>query len=118
MNEVIIKTVEAILIASTRNVFRKEEFNESLSEMWKTVNDHIIEKNAKRIVPCLMLYHTGWWDKAELNLGYDEKTLDVEVVEPVTTVFDGNVNVQVYELPKVEKMACTVHNGPFSTNIS
>lgn len=46
---------------------------------------------------------------------YDEQTLDVEVAEPVTKRFGGSGEVQVYELPLVNKMACIVHNGSFST---
>lgn len=41
--------------------------------------------------------------------------LDVEIAEPVTKVFEGNDEVQVFELPQVEKMASIVHQGPFST---
>ena len=115
MNEIIIKSVEPILIASTRKVFDKGGFDQNLDQMWSTVNNYINEKGVKRTIPCLMLYHSGWWDMKEWNIFYDEQTLDVEVVEPVTKVFAGNGEVQVYDLPKIEKMACIVHNGPFST---
>lgn len=115
MNEIIIKTVEPILVASTRKVFSKNSFDENLEQMWPTVNNYINEKGIKRTIPCLMLYHSGWWDMKQWNIIYDEETLDVEVVEPVTKYFEGNGEVQVYELPKIEKMACIVHHGPFST---
>lgn len=115
MNEIIIKTVEPILVASTRKVFTKNSFDENLELMWPTVNNYINEKGIKRTIPCLMLYHSGWWDLKQLNIIYNEQTLDVEVVEPVTKFFEGNGEVQVYELPKIEKMACIVHNGSFST---
>ena len=96
-------------------LFPKKGFDENLEEMWPTVNKCIEEKGAKRTTPCLMLYHSGWWDLKQLNLMYDEETLDVEVAEPVTKKFNGNEKVQVYELPSAEKMACIVHNGSFST---
>lgn len=115
MNEIIIKTVEPILVASTRKVFSKKSFDENLEQMWPIVNNYIDEKGIKRTIPCLMLYHSGWWDMKQWNLNYDEQTLDVEVVEPVTKLFEGNEEVQVYELPKTEKMACVVHHGSFST---
>ncbi len=115
MNEIIIKTVEQILVASTRKVFAKNSFDENLEQMWPTVNNYINEKGVKRTIPCLMLYHSGWWDLKQWNILYDEETLDVEIVEPVTKLFEGNGEVQVYELPKIEKMACIVHNGSFST---
>ena len=115
MNEIIIKTVEPIFVASTRKVFAKESFDENLEQMWPTVNNYINEKSIKRTIPCLMIYHSGWWDMKQWNLIYDEQTLDVEVVEPITKFFEGNEEVQVYELSKVEKMACIVHHGSFST---
>lgn len=115
MNKVSIKKVEPILIASVRKVFNKNGFDENLEKMWPTVNEYIDKKGVKRTIPCLMLYHSGWWDMKQLNVMYDEQNLDCEVAEPVTKSFDGNDEVKVYELPQIEKMACIVHNGPFST---
>ncbi len=115
MNEITIKTVEPFLVASIRKVFAKTGFDENLDQMWTQVNNYINENDTKRTIPCLMLYHSGWWDMKECNLTYDEQFLDVEVVEPVTKFFEGNEEVKVYEFPKVEKMASIVHHGPFST---
>ncbi len=115
MNEISIKKVEPILVASTRKVFDKKEFDVNLEKMWPAVNEYIDQKGVKKTIPCLMLYHSGWWDLKQWNVMYDEKNLDVEVAEPVTKSFEGYDEVRVYELPRVEKMACIVHNGPFST---
>ena len=115
MNEISIKKVEPILVASIRKVFDKKDFDENLDKMWPTVNEYIDKKGVKRTIPCLMLYHSGWWDLQQWNVMYDEQNLDVEVAEPITKSFEGNEEVNVYELPRVEKMACIVHNGPFST---
>jgi effector-binding domain-containing protein len=115
MNEISIKRVEPILIASVRKVFQKKDFDENLEKMWPTVNAYIDRKGIKRTIPCLMLYHSGWWDLKQWNIMYDEQNLDVEVAEPITISFEGNNEVSVYTLPLVEKMACIVHNGPFST---
>ncbi len=115
MNEISIKKVEPSLVASVRKVFAKKGFNENLEKMWPTVNEYIDKKGVKRTIPCLMLYHSGWWNLEQWNVMYDEQNLDVEVAEPVTKSFEGNGEVNVYELPRVEKMACIVHNGPFST---
>lgn len=70
MNEIIIKTVEPILVASTRKVFTKNSFDENLELMWPTVNNYINEKGIKRTIPCLMLYHSGWRDLKQLNIIY------------------------------------------------
>lgn len=115
MNEISIKKVEPILVASIRKSIAKKDFDEALEKMWPAVNDYIDEKGVKRTVPCLMLYHSGWWNLEQFNIMYDEQNLDIEVAEPVTKSFVGNDEVTVYELPRVEKMACIVHNGPFST---
>ena len=115
MNEISIKKVEAILVASIRRTIPKTKFDSELEQMWPAVNDYIKEKGGKRTIPCLMLYHSGYDDLKHLNLGYDEFNLDIEVVEPVTSAFEGNEEVKVYSLPAVEKMACIVHNGPFAT---
>ena len=115
MNEITIKKVAPILVASMRKVFPKEDFDVNLENMWPAVNKYIDAKGIKRTIPCLMLYHSGWWDMKLLNIMYDSQNLDVEVAEPVTRSFEGNDEVKIYELPKTEKMACVVHNGPFST---
>ena len=115
MNEISIKRVEPILVASVRRVFPKKDFDKNLDEMWPVANDYIDKMGVKRTIPCLMLYHSGWWNLKEQNIMYNEENLDVEVAEPVTKSFDSNEKVKVYELPKVEKMACIIHNGPFST---
>ncbi len=115
MNEISIKKIEPILIASIRKIFPKKGFDENLEKMWPAVNSYIEEQGVKRTIPCLMLYHSGWWDLKQCNIMYDDQTLDVEVAEPVTKSFMGNGEVQVYELPLVEKMACIVHHGSFST---
>ncbi len=115
MNEISIKKIEPILIASIRKIFPKKGFDENLEKMWPAVNSYIEEQGVKRTIPCLMLYHSGWWDLRQCNIMYDDQNLDVEVAEPVTKSFMGNGEVQVYELPLVEKMACIVHHGSFST---
>ena len=109
MNEITIKKVEPILIASIRKVFHSNKFDEELESMWGKVNEYIELKGGKRTIPCMMLYHTGWGDMDETS------TLEVEVAEPITKSFEGNELVSVYKLPKVDKVVCIVHKGPFST---
>ncbi len=109
MNDITIKKVESILITSVRRTFHKSKFDDELENMWREVNQYIDSNGGKRTIPCMMLYHTGWWDMD------DTSSIDVEVVEPVIKAFDGDGNVLVYELPAVKKMACVVHKGPFTT---
>ena len=109
MNEITIKSIEPILIASIRKTFHKSKFDEELTTMWKEVNDYIDLKGGKRTLPCMMIYHIGW---GEMD---SSETLEVEVVEPVTKKIEGNEVVKVYELATVEKMACVIHKGSFTT---
>ncbi len=109
MNEITIKSVEAIRIASIRRCFPSSDFDKELTVMWEEVNVYIDKMSGKRTIPCMMLYHIGWSDMGP------NSTLEVEVVEPVVKNFHGSDMVKVYELPAVDKMVCIMHKGPFST---
>lgn len=103
MNEITIKKVEPILIASLRATI--PDFS-NMMPLWKELNGYIDSKGIKKVVPCMTLYHNGW------NAG---SNWDIEVIEPVVKTFEGNNRIKVYELESVDKMACIVHNGPFQT---
>ena len=109
MNEITIKSVEPIRIASIRRSFHSSRFDEELTDMWAKVNEYIDKMKGRRTIPCMMLYHVGWSDMDATSM------LDVEVVEPITMNFAGNEPVKVHELAEVEKMVCIVHKGPFTT---
>ncbi len=109
MNEITIKSVEAIKIASLRRSFHSSKFDEELTDMWEKVNVHIDKMGGKRTIPCMMLYHRAWSDLDSTS------TLEVEVVEPITKSIPESAEIKVYELPAVEKMVCLVHKGPFTT---
>ena len=108
MNEVTIKNVEPILVASTRNVISKGDF-QTESQMWSDVNEFIKKNKLPLTIPCMSLYHNSTWDWNAT------KNWDVEVAEPITKSVQGNERINVYELPQTEKMACIVHRGPLST---
>lgn len=114
MNEISIKKVEPIFAASIRKSFSKDRFDEELEIMWSDVNRHIDEKGGRRTIPCMMIYYTGWVDLVNWT-DTGEQPLDVEVVEPMIRPIEGNKIVRVYELPAVQKMACIVHKGPFTS---
>jgi effector-binding domain-containing protein len=109
MNEISIKKVEPILVAAIRKSFPTSKFDEELETMWSDVNQYIEKNGVKRTIPCMMLYHVGFWDLDESNI------LDVEVIEPVTRAFPENDYVKVYELPASDHIACIVHNGSFES---
>lgn len=107
MNEISIKKVEKILVASLRSSFvksGKQTYDEFCESLWTKVNAHIDKEKGKRTIPCMTLYHE---DNTSIQ--------DMEVVEPITKSIPESDSVKVYELPVVEKMACIVHNGSFTT---
>lgn len=114
VNEITIKRVEPILSASLRKTIGKDMFDKELEIMWGDVNRYIDENNGRRTVPCMMLYHKGWTD-LEKWTDTGSQPLDIEVIEPIIKSFDNNEKIKVYELPAVEKMACVIHKGAFST---
>ena len=115
MHDISIKKVEPILIASIRRTIPKADFDSNCGKMWPAVNNCIKENGIKRSVPCLMIVYSGFEDRRELNLPYDEQILTIEVAEQVASAFADRGEVKVYTLPKVDKMACIVHNGSFSS---
>ncbi|GFZ31482.1 MerR family transcriptional regulator [Clostridium zeae] len=108
MNDITIKRVEPILVASMRKKINKGDFEEA-GKMWSAVNSFIARSEIKRTIPCMILYYNStWnWDMTE--------TWEIEVVEPVTKFAAESDFVKVYELPAVDKMACVVHHGSFNT---
>jgi len=107
MNEISIKKVEKILVASLRKCFVKDgnqTYDEFCESLWTQVNEYIDKVKGKRTIPCMTLYHED-----------NTSVQDMEVAEPITKLIPEGANVKVYELPIVEKMACIVHNGSFAT---
>ena len=108
MNEITIKRVETILIASTRKNINKGDFEET-GNMWSIVNRFIDKAETKRTIPCMILFYNSTWNWEMVE------SWDIEVAEPVTKCVANNDTVKVYELPAVDKMACIVHQGSFNT---
>jgi effector-binding domain-containing protein len=102
MNEITIKRVEPILVASMRKVVKRFDFEEC-GKMWEIVNHFIDHSDTKRTIPCMSLYYNA------------VDAWDIEVAEPVTRLVQDNDTVKVYELPAVDRMACIVHHGSFET---
>lgn len=108
MNEITVKRVEAVLIASIRNIINKCDFEEC-DKMWTSINSFIDKSETKRTIPCMILFHNSTWNYET------SESWDIEVAEPVTKRVDDNKIFKVYELPAVDKMACVVHQGSFNT---
>jgi len=110
-----VKRVEPIRVASIRRTIPKHDFAKNLEDMWMAVRAAIPKRSPKRNAPLMTLWHSGFDDMNRLNLHQDSGTLDMEVAEPVLPLFVGNGEINVNPLPMVTKMACVVHRGPLSS---
>lgn len=107
VNEVIVKKVEPILVASLRV---KISGLEEMGSLWRKLNQYIDEKKVKKITPSIVLYYN------DAGIGWNPRFKnDIAIIEPVATYFPGNAQIKVYELEAVDKIASIVHNGPFET---
>ncbi len=100
--DVVIKKVAPVRIASIRDVVANYG---AQSELWSELEAYLAQHNVKPVAPCLTI---------DYNEGYTERDVDLEVCEVIDAALPATERVQVYKLPAVETMACTVHHGPFN----
>ncbi|CAG0930550.1 Multidrug-efflux transporter 1 regulator [Thermoflexales bacterium] len=100
--DVVIKKVAPVRIASIRDVVANYG---AQGELWGELGAYLAQHNVKPVAPCLTIDH---------NEGYKERDVDLEVCEVIDAALPATDRVQVYKLPAVESMACTVHHGPFN----
>jgi DNA-binding transcriptional MerR regulator len=74
--------------------------------LWRELEAYLDNEGVSPSGPCLSVYHDD---------EYKERDWDIEVCEPIAFNLSGTDRVNVYELPKVEAMACVLHHGPFVT---
>lgn len=101
--DVVIKKVEAQLMASVRDVVPTPPDQGSL---WGELGAYLGQHKAISTGPCWTIYY---------DPEYKERDWDVEVCEPLGAPIPGTERIHVRELPGVETIACTIHHGPFVT---
>ncbi len=101
--DVVIKSIEAVKVASVRGVVPAPPEQGGL---WNELEGYLAMQRVRPKEACFSLYH---------DEEHKEGDWDIEVCEPITEDVPASKRVQVYTLPAVERMACTVHNGPFVT---
>jgi effector-binding domain-containing protein len=101
--EIVVKEIEPLKIASVRDVVPSPPEQGSL---WQELEAYLDNEGVSPSGPCLSVYHDD---------EYKEQDWDIEVCEPIAFNLSGTDRVNVYELPKVEAMACVLHHGPFVT---
>lgn len=99
--EVVLKKVPAITVASVREVIPTyEDMGKHYEEIFAFLGQH----GANPAGPPLTLYH----DKE-----HRERDIDTESAVPVAGSVPSGERVKVRELPAVEQMASTVHEGSY-----
>lgn len=101
--DVLMKSVEAMKVASVRDVVPTPP---DQGRLWRELEGYLALNRVRATDACLSLYHDD---------EYKERDWDIEVCEPVTADVPESARVKVRELPAVETMACTIHQGPFTT---
>ena len=100
--DVVIKNVEAVKVASIRDVVPTPPEQGGL---WGELEGYLASQRVRSNGACFTLYH---------DEEYKERDWDIEVCEPITDEVAESRRVKVRTLPAAT-MACTIHNGPFAT---
>lgn len=101
--DVVLKSVEAIKVASIRDTLPNYP---CLSQLYGELFTYFHQQGVKVKEEdfCAAILH---------DPGYKESDVDVEAVMGIYTNLPSNDRVKVYELPSVEKMACLLHQGSY-----
>jgi effector-binding domain-containing protein len=100
--DVVIKSVDAVKVASVRDVVPTPPDQGGL---WGELEGYLAMQHVRPNGACFTLYH---------DEEYKERDWDLEVCEPITDELTESRRVKVRALPAAT-MACAVHNGPFTT---
>jgi DNA-binding transcriptional MerR regulator len=103
VHAVVLKTVESFKVASMRGIVPQPPDQNIL---WDEVIAFMERHKARMAGAPFAIYH---------DPDFREKDWDIEVCQPVVEAVPSSDKVKVYDLPRVEKMACVVHHGPFAT---
>ncbi len=99
--EVLLKQVDALLVASIRD--RIPMIHER-GHLYEVLTAYLEQLGVQRSQPDLLLLHS----RHEMH--DEEISIDVEMAMPVPTALPGNEQIHIRRLPS-ELMACTVHTG-------
>ena len=111
-HEVLLKTVDAQLIASVReriSSWDQDVVGPTMTRMFDEVEKHVCGHKEDFAGPGIALYHEGQF----IHRGVKEEDIDVETVAPINRQVPESERVTVRELPKAQ-VAYAVHHGDFS----
>jgi effector-binding domain-containing protein len=101
--DIVVKNVEALKVASLRGGVPTPPGQGTL---WRELDGYLAMHRVRPSGPCLSLYH---------DEEYKEQDWDIEVCEPIADDVPASKRIIMRELPSVDTMACTIHEGPFVT---
>jgi effector-binding domain-containing protein len=99
--QVVIKKVEPQTIASIRDVMPNYGH---VGQLYEELFKHLYSRGGKPAGPTIFISH---------DTEYKEKDVDIEAGVPIAKAIPGSDRVKVYELPGIEKAACTIYKGPY-----
>lgn len=100
--DVVIKSMEAVKIASVRDVVPTPPEQGGL---WDELEGYLAAQHVRPSGACFTLYH---------DEDFKERDWDLEVCEPITDALAESCRVKVHALPAAT-LACAIHHGPFAT---
>lgn len=103
VHAVVLKTVESFKVASMRGVVPQPP---DQNVLWDEVIAFMERHKARMAGAPFAIYH---------DPDFREKDWDIEVCQPIFEAVPSSDKVTVYDLPRVETMACVVHHGSFAT---
>ncbi|MDJ0776164.1 MAG: GyrI-like domain-containing protein [Mastigocoleus sp. MO_167.B18] len=105
--EVILKPVESQLVAVTVGVIPNyQDCGPIFDRLFDEAYSHVSRHNLKQFGNGISIYH---------DTKLRDHDIPVEAAVPIYEKIPNNEKVLVYELPGVEDMACTVHQGSFAS---
>ena len=100
--DVVIKKVDEVKTASVRDVV---PLPSEQGGLWGELEGYLAMNRVRPIGACFTLYHDD---------EFKERDWDLEVCEPIDVELKESKRVKVQTLP-ASTLACTLHNGPFTT---
>jgi DNA-binding transcriptional MerR regulator len=97
--DVVVRRVEPMLIASVRGFLASYW---DATPLWAELAEKMSKAGITPAGPYFSIYHAV------------ELQIDIEACVPVMPAAREQSILQVYELPAVDQMACTIHHGPFT----
>jgi DNA-binding transcriptional MerR regulator len=101
--EVIVKKIESQKIVAIRAIVPGYG---AQGPLWNELGNYLVKHAARASGPSLTLYH---------DTEFKESDVDLETATPIGANLPEEGQIQVYQLPGVDRMACLTHQGSYDT---